>query len=85
VANWLEISTDLSVNLDHVKGIARDGERSTLYIELAEGLSEISANLDFDTLKKVLSKRSSAQIDRKVDEIIKNTRTLARSAYTPTP
>lgn len=81
---WIEVSDGLLVNLDHAKGVAKDGERSTLYIELSEGLSELSTNMSYETLKKLLMKRT-VMADRKVDEIIKNTRTLARSAFTPTP
>lgn len=83
--NWMEVTQDILVNLDYVKGIARDGERSTIYVELSEDLSEISVNLNYDVLKKIVAKRSSTSVDKKVDEIMKNTRTLARTAYTPVP
>jgi hypothetical protein len=85
LASWLSVADDLIINLEHVKGIARDGERTTIYIELSEGLKELSVNLSFDVLKKIVSKRGSADLSVKMEEITKNIRTLAKSSYTPTP
>ncbi len=81
--NWIEVSDGLLINLENVKGVAKDGNRATLYVELSEGLKETSVDMTYDALKSMLLKRAS--FDRKVDQIIKNTRTLAKSAYTPTP
>lgn len=85
MANWLSVADGLVINLDFVKGIKEEGDRTIIFIELNENLDQVSVNLPFEVVKKILSKRGSADLSARVEEMSQNIRTLAKSAYTPTP
>ena len=86
MSNWFEAEDGILLNLDHVKGIVRDGAATTLYVELSDELQQITTMVPYEIIKQIVQSRAaSGDMSEKFDQLIKHNRTLALSAYTPTP
>ena len=73
--NFIDVGSDLMVNLDNVTGIERNGHGSRIFIGLAG--EAVESEVDYDALRSIIISRnnrmqSSSQMARDIRQIAKN-------------